>query len=333
MMFKFKYRAVSLMLIILMLLPVAVSCESSPENKKDSEPSITVVATIFPQYDFARSVLGDIGEVKMLLAPRSESHTYEPSMADIAEISKADLFIYTGGGIDPWAENIKESLGGAETETLAISDLVEDLCEADHGHEHDSDGETDPDAGGIKEHIHTKTCTVDEHVWTSPKNALDIFDGILEKICETDPENESSYRKNAESYRNELVLLDIDFENAVAASEKKDVVFADRFPFVYLMNDYGINYHAALSGCSVGDEPSAAKIAELIETVNNEDIKYVFIIENSTSNTAKLISEATGCGILLMHSCHNVSEEELSSDETYCSLMRKNLENLKKALN
>ena len=315
-------RKTALFLAVILIVSVLISCGVSDTN--ENEDGLYVIATIFPQYDFARAIVGERGSVEMLLAPEVESHTYEPSMADIAKIDSADLFIYTGGGIDTWAESITADLDGGTTKSIAISSYVSELCPAEHDHEHDTTEDEDGEGA--------ESCVFDEHVWTSPKNAVSIFEGILSEICRLDPENEEYYKNNAEAYLSELYALDADFEKLTSESKKNEIVFADRFPFLYLTNEYGIEYHAALSGCSIGAEPSAAVIAELIGIVNDEDIGYVFVIENSSRKTAELISEATGCEILLLHSCHNVSAEELLRGETYLSLMRNNLENLKKAL-
>lgn len=303
------------MLSVLMLWGFT-SCGSTPEN----DGRLNVVATIFPQYDFVRAIGGDKVNVKMLLSPASESHTYEPTLADIALISEADLFIYTGGGIDTWAEDIVHSLEGVDVKSYAISSAVSLSC-ADEAEDHSRHG-----------HDHGDACAVDEHVWTSPKNAIAIFDAILLLMIELDPENADEYRQNADEYQRELSALDGEFEKLTANSAKKEVVFADRFPFLYLTESYGLEYHAALSGCSVGQEPTAEKIGELCDIVIENGIEYVFVIEDSDGAAARVISEATGCEVLTLHSCHNVSAEEFNSGVTYLSLMRTNLQNLRLAL-
>ena len=156
-------RKTALFLAIVMIALPLVSCGSSDAN--ENEDGLYVIATIFPQYDFARSILGDLGQVEMLLAPKTESHTFEPSMTDIAKISRSDLFIYTGGGIDLWAENIMANLDKQGTKSIAISHFVSELCHSDEECDHDEHGE--------------ESCIFDEHVWTSPKNAILIFNGIL----------------------------------------------------------------------------------------------------------------------------------------------------------
>ncbi len=317
-------KAIAMILAALMLA-AALQALTSCADGEDDGGKLTVVATIFPQYDFVRAIGGDKVNVTMLLAPAAESHTYEPTLADMALIDKADLFIYTGGGIDTWAEGIIASLGESDVKGYPISGAVSLICadgEGDHDHGHDHN----------HSHGHGDVCAADEHVWTSPKNAMLIFDGILEIMIELDPENTDTFRRNAEAYRAELSALDRELTELTAESAKKEIVVADRFPFLYLTEHYGLEYHAALSGCSVGQEPTAAKIAELCGTVAGHGIGYVFVIEGSHGGAARVVSEATGCGILTLHSCHNVSAEEMRNGATYLSLMKQNIENLRLAL-
>lgn len=312
-------RIFILMLTIIMIVPTATSCAS---QTKDDPDKINVVATIFPQYDFVRAIAGDLVELRMLLSPESESHTYTPTLADVAMIGNADLFIYTGGGLDTWAEDIVASLGDDSVKSIAISDAVTLACHDEGAHDHDHDHDHGGDA-----------CVYDEHVWTSPKNAIDIFDFILDALCEVDPDNAERYRDRAEAYRDELTAVDAELRELTSSAARRELIFADRFPFLYLTEEYGLDYHAALSGCAVGVEPTAGVIAELTETVTSEGFGYVFIIENSNGNVAELISEATGCGVLTLHSCHTVSDEDYAAGVTYVSLMKQNIENLRLALN
>ncbi len=309
-----RYTAVFLAFVMVLLSFAA--CSDANSNVTDDD-KLTIITTIFPQYDFARAITGERADVSMLLAPESESHTYEPSMSDIKKVSEADLFIYTGNGIDEWAEKMSESLKDADVYLLASAQFVTETVEADHDHDdHDHDEHSE-----------------DEHIWTSPVNAEKMLCGILEAIVELDPENEDFYRANAKAYIAELDAVDALFREVVSESERNEIIVADRFPFAYLTNEYGMTYTAALSGCSVGQEPSASVISEMTTKVTEDGIKYVFIIENSDGKTAKLISEATGCGILTLHSCHNVTADELRDGVTYVDLMRQNAENLRLALN
>lgn len=174
---------------------------------------------------------------------------------------------------------------------------------------------------------------LDEHVWTSPKNAVKIVSAISDKLCEIDEKNSSLYSSNAENYISELEKLDEKFESIVAGGKRDTIVFGDRFPFRYFADAYDISYFAAFPGCSTDTEPSASTIAFLIDKIKAENIPVVFSIEFSSRKVANTVSDATGAEILEFHSCHNITKEELQNGETYIGIMTKNAENLEKALN
>ena len=286
------------------------------ENANNDSGKVKVVATVFPAYDFARQVGGDNIELSMLLKPGTESHTYEPSPQDILEIKSADLFIYTGGESDVWLDDILSSLDKT-VRTIKMTDCVEPVCEENH-EEHDHEGH---------EHEH------DEHVWTSPDNAIKISEKIGYALSEIDKANENEYKTAQADYSKELMKLDTEFATVVSEAKRKILVFGDRFPLVHFANAYGLEYRAAFPGCSSESEPSAKTMAELSSTVTELSIPLVFYIEFSTQKIADAIAQQTGCETALFHTCHNVSLEDLNAGETYISLMRKNLELLKKALN
>ncbi|MCD8055145.1 MAG: metal ABC transporter substrate-binding protein [Clostridiales bacterium] len=295
---KFAAFAVAILAAALALFSCAASSGGENEDEK-----LTIIATIFPQYDLARAVAGDLANVSMMMSPETESHTYEPSLRDIADVGASDIFIYTGSGLDEWAEDIA-ALFGDEIISVSTADAVT-LVLDDDGDEYD------------------------EHIWTSPKNAIKILNLILEAIVSADPENEAAYRENAEAYLSLLERLDLEFEAVAEALDGKTVVVADRFPFKYLFDDYGIDYIAALDGCSSDSEPSPAVIAEMITMVAEDNIPCVYIVEFSEGKTASLISEATGCRVLLLHSCHNVTAEDLEGGVTYVDIMTENIESLR----
>ena len=288
------------------LLLTLTSCRTVTTDDTDARPR--VVTTIFPQYDFVRAVAGDRVSLTMLVSPGSESHTYEPSISDVAEVAEADLFIYTGGDIDPWAEALAETVAGSSVTSISVMDAV-------GGEDHD-----DHDGHG------------EEHVWTSPENAVLILDYICEALIEIDPDGADIYRAGAEAYGARIGAIGDELSAIAADAEGKTVVVADRFPFDSMFSDYGIEHAEALGGCAVGEEPSAAVVGELIELVNEQSIKYVFYIEFSDRKIAHLISGATGCGEMRLHSCHNVDRDEFFSGVTFCDLMEENVANLREAL-
>ena len=275
------------------------------------EPSI--VCTSFPCYDFARAVAGENGQVKMLIKPGAEVHSYEPTPADIMAIAGCDLFIYIGGESDAWVEDILSSFGSDAPETLRMFDCVEALeAEHDHGHEEEE---------------------YDEHIWTSPVNAARMVQAVADKLVETHEWYEEVWQGNADAYIQEIDALDEQFRDVVAHAARREKIFADRFPFIYFAREYGIDYVSAFPSCAAESEPSAKTMMELIERVKADGIPAVYTIELSSGKTAQTIAEETGAKILSFHSIQNVSEADFSAGESYVSLMQRNLEALKEGLN
>lgn len=267
-------------------------CSSAKTNDK-----LKITTTIFPTYDFLREITAGVDvELNMLIAPGMEVHGFETTLEDIAMISSSDLFVYVGGEDDEWVKDITSD----ETWFLGLNTIVE--------------------------------TTEDDHVWTSPENAITIVQMLCRNLCEIDPENTAAYEKNTEAYVAELNKLDKGFEEVIESGKTNTVVFAERFPFYHMANDYGLEYYSAFEGCSTETEAGIKVINELIEKINKENLPVVFTIEFSDNTVADKISEETGAQVLQMHSCHNVTEEEFKNGETYISLMTKNLENLKIAL-
>ena len=296
---------------------------------------ISVVTTIFPQYDFVRQIAGENVELKMLLKPGEETHSYEPTPQDIIAIQNSDIFIYVGGENDAWVEDILESMPEADMRTLKLMDCV-DTVEEEHvegmqeqpGHSHEEE-ESHEDETEEEHSVHE----IDEHVWTSQGNASAIVDKIKELLVQADPENRQIYEENAEAYEAELAELDAEFRDVVDNAGRRLVVFGDRFPFRYFADEYGLDYYAAFPGCASDTEPSAATMAFLINKVKEEEIPAVLKMELSNENIANAIAEATGTEVRTFYSCHNLTAEEFEDGETYLSMMQKNVETLKEVLN
>jgi zinc transport system substrate-binding protein len=316
--------------------------QNTEENKK-----ISVVATIFPQYDFVRQIAGENVELKMLLKPGEETHSYEPTPQDIIAIQNSDLFIYVGGENDAWVEDILESMPDNGRKTLKLVDCV-DTVEEEHvegmkeerGHDHDEDDaeheEDEEEHEDHEEHGQKDTHSVheiDEHVWTSPVNAIKIVEQIKEELCEIDSKNASAYEENAEAYVSQLKKLNQEFQDVVDHSKRKLMIFGDRFPFRYFAEAYDLDYYAAFSGCASDTEPSAATMAFLINKVQDEKINTILKMELSNENIAKAIAEATNADVKEFYSCHNLTAEQFENGETYLSLMEKNVETLREVLN
>lgn len=348
---------------------------------KTKDQKISVVTTIFPQYDFVRQIAGDSVELKMLLKPGEETHSYEPTPQDIIAIQNSDLFIYVGGENDSWVEDILESMPDNGRKTLKLADCVDTVEEEhvegmkeerghdheehdheEHGHDSESDTHLDQDSDVEEEHLlqeqevqethsdadseaqtdeehgndSSETVSVheiDEHVWTSPKNAEKIVERITDLLCEADEAHAAEYQTNAVDYEQQLEELDQEFRDVVDHSERNLLIFGDRFPFRYFADEYGLDYYAAFSGCASDTEPSAATMAFLINKVKEEQVPTVLKMELSNDNISKAIAEAAGTDVKVFYSCHNLTVEEFENGETYLSMMKKNVETLKEVLN
>ena len=295
---------------------------------KQEEPDdgkLKIVTTIFPQYDFVRAIAGGTGavNVRMLLSPGEEVHSYEPTPLDIKEIQNCDLFIYVGAENDVWVDRILENMGDKRPETLRLVDLTETVAEEsvegmmeEKGHDHEESREEE----------------ADEHVWTSPVKAAEITEAIAQKMAELDPPNADNYLANAQDYEATILDLDAQFRQIAENAERKVLVFGDRFPIRYFAEEYGLDYFAAFPGCSSESEPSASTLAFLIDKVREEEIPVVFSIEFSNGNIARAICESTGAVQRTYNSCHNVTKEQMENGATYVSLMSENLEAVREAL-
>ena len=305
------------------------------KNRKTEEDTLRVVTTIFPQYDFVRQIAGEHAEVSMLLKPGEETHSYEPTPQDILKIQNCDLFIYVGGENDEWVEDILESIDTEQIRQLRLIDCVETVNEEhvegmkeERGHEHGEE-----DAHQEVDHGSHETLTPDEHVWTSPENAISIVERITEELAGLDPEHQAEYEENKEAYGKQLEELDDAFREVVRSAKREVLLFGDRFPFRYFADAYDLDYYAAFPGCASDTEPSAATMAFLINKVKEEQIPVVLKMELSNENIANAIAETTHAEVRTFYSCHNLTAREFAEGETYLSMMKKNVETLKEALN
>lgn len=279
----------------------------------------SVVVTGFPQYDFTRVIAGDKIDLNMLLPPGVESHSFEPTPRDVITIQSCDVFIYVGGESDNWIDGILAAMDTSGIEIIALMDVVEAV------EEEMVEGMEREDEGG-------EEAEYDEHVWTSPKNAKLIVQAISDTLCEKDEANAELYRENTADYLQKLDELDAAFREVVDLAERNTIIFADRFPFRYFADEYGLDYYAAFPGCASETEAGAATVAFLIDKVNEEHIPVVFFLEFSNEKMADAICENTKAAKLLLHSCHNVSRNDFESGVSYLDLMYQNVLNLKEAL-
>ena len=303
---------------------------------------ISVVATAFPQYDFARAIAGDRADIALLLKPGMEAHSYEPSPKDIIRISRCDLLLTVGGESESWLESVLTSADNPHLRTVAAMDCVDPLEEEtaegmqsrEHHHHHDEhDGDETVSPSGHHDHDgEEEEEEYDEHVWTSPRNAMKIVQSVSDALCELDPAHADEYRANTAAYLAGLEALDASFRETVAAGRRNVIIFGDRFPLLYFVREYGLDYYAAFPGCAAETEPSAATVAFLIDTVKREKVPVVFYIELSNHKVADAIAECTGARTAQFHTCHNISYDDFAAGETYLSLMTDNIAVLREAL-
>lgn len=336
-----------LLQICLLCLLLLIGCGRQEKTIED-DGRLKIVATVFPAYDFARAAAGEHADVKLLLPPGAESHSYEPTPADILAVQNCDLFIYLGGDSDAWVETILSAVE-PQGETLRMVDCVELLeethvegmqMEPGHTHEHE-EGEACEDEHHHHEHEEEeheeesglgRVTGYDEHVWTSPANAAAITHAIGHKLEELDPAHGAQYSAAAESYAAEILALDAEFKAFFDGLTDRTIVFGDRFPLRYFAEEFELDYYAAFPGCSTQTEPSAATIAFLVDKVEREEISTVWYIEFSNHLVADSIAEATETQTAMFHTCHNVSRDELEAGATYLTLMRQNLDTLRSNL-
>ena len=256
----------------------------------------------------------------MLVRPGVEIHSFEPTPQNIIDIKNSDFFIYTGGESDSWVESILDSLDLERTKVIKLMDLVELKAENTLSAEDDL---LRPDDEILVEY--------DEHVWTSIKNAITIIESLKNEFLAKNP-GETSYQKNADIYLDELRSIDAKIESLVGEASRKVLIFGDRFPLRYFVEDYGLEYYAAFPGCSEQSEADASTIAFLIEKVESENIPVVFHIELSSSAIAEEIARPTGAKVLEFHTAHNISKNDFDTGRTYADIMRDNYDALKEAL-
>ncbi|VUZ25398.1 High-affinity zinc uptake system binding-protein ZnuA [Acetobacterium wieringae] len=319
--------------IVLLILAVGVTGCSQNTAAKNAESAgkISIVTTIFPVYDFARAIAGGQAELTMLVKPAAEVHSYDPSPADMIKIQEADVFIYIGGENDAWVNTILESMDTSNKKIIRLMDAVKPV------EEETVEGMEAEEEVVVAETTQTNTepaaeIEYDEHIWTAPKNAILMVNEIAAVLAEIDPPNAAAYTQNAATYTAQIQAVDDEIAGIVAASPNKLLVFGDRFPFRYFVDEFGLNYKAAFPGCSTDTEASAGTLAYLMNTIKENNIKYVYYIELSNQNIAKAISEQTGAGLLQLHSAHNVTKDDFDAGATYVSIMQQNAENLRKGL-
>lgn len=307
-------RKISLLVLLLFGATLLVACQSN-EEKTAARKKLSVVTTLFPLYDFARTIGGDRAEVTLLLPPGVEAHSYEPRPEALVKISKADLFVFTNERMEPWALKILKGVA-PESELVVDASKGTRLLKSEAGDGDSHDGDHDH-AGGM-----------DPHVWLDFSNARIMVDNIATGMAAKDPANKEYYATRAASYKAELQKLDDDFKAGLGNCGKREFLHAGHYAFGYLAARYGLTYRSA-QAVNPDAEPTPARLAALVKQMREHGLRYIYSEELLAPRTAEMIAKETGARILKLHGAHNISKDELEKGATFISLMRKNLENLR----
>ena len=329
---------------LFLALAVAVSLlagcgkKNVTESGESESDKLRVVATIFPGYDWVHQIMGNraaAADLTMLLDNGVDLHSYQPTTDDIIKVFDCDLFIYVGGESDGWAENALKTAANKDIKVVSLlevlgervktEEIVEGMQDADHAHAHDHE----------HDHGHDHGEEADEHVWLSLKNAKTLVGAIADALQELDPDNKDTYAANASAYIEKLSALDGAYQSAVDGAASKTVLFGDRFPFRYLVDDYGLRYYAAFAGCSAETEASFETVSFLAKKVDELGLPCVLTIEGKNHKLAETIVQSTAGKnqkVLTMDSMQSMTSKDAANGATYLSVMEQNLSVLKEAL-
>lgn len=322
-----KKRILALLLAAAVALPL---CACAPAGEEAEDGRLQVVCSLFPYYDFVREIGGAYVSPGLLVAAGREAHSFEPTPMDVIRVSRADVFVYNGGEGEQWVDEILSSAGENIPTVLRMMDYADTLTEeplaghddhdhADHDHEHDDDHDSDD-------------IEYDEHIWTSPVQAMKLCRAICDALCAADPAHAAVYRSNLENYLGQLAELDVAFRQVCSEKKRSLLVFGDRFPLLYFCREYGLDYRAAFHGCSSDTEPSLYTLKFLIDKVRQQDIPVVYALELSSRKVADAIAETTGATVETFYSCQTVSQADWAAGEGYVSLMRRNVAALREGI-
>jgi zinc transport system substrate-binding protein len=315
-------------LVLILLIFLVALFSGCTKNESEQSDKISIVCTIFPQYDWVRQIIGEENMSKfdliLLINSRIDLHSYNPSVQDIAKVSTSDVFIHIGGDSDNWVDAVLRQSVNADLIVVNLMEILGDLVIHD-GHDHDEE-----DCEEDHEEAHE-----DEHIWLSLKNAMVLSTALAGVLSEIDPENAPSYNNNLASYIKKLSDLDAEYESVVKAADITTLVFADRFPFRYLTDDYGLHCYAAFSGCSAETEASFVTIISLANSLNQYNLNAVMVTESSDQSIARTVinnTESKNQKILRLDSMQSVTFNDVRNGVTYLSIMESNLNVLKEAL-
>ena len=299
------------------------ACGMDSNAKSSANKKVSVVATIYPQYDWLKNILGEYADkvdLKLLIKNGTDLHSYKPSAQDIAAIANADLVVYVGGESDEWIEKALEATPKAGRMQVNLMQVLGDRVKEEE----------------VVEGMHAEAPENDEHIWLSLKNAQILVKNLAESVSKIDTANAPVYRANAIIYASKLHDLDWAYDSTVSNASQKTILFGDRFPFRYMVDDYGIKYYAAFVGCSAESEASFETVAFLAGMMDSLSLPVIFTIDGSRSNVALAVRNASknskSVPVLQLNSMQSVTDEQIRSGVDYMSIMKSNLETLKKGL-
>ena len=318
---KIKKIILGILLIIIIAIFCCMIFQKKDNSNEKSEGKIQVVASNFASYDFLRAIIGENKNINLtfLLGPGKDTHSYDPTAQDLITIQNADLFVYVGGEMEKWVDKVLDTLETANTKIICVADDIETIEEQ----------EID---GAEAEEEEEEEGAFDEHIWTSPANAIIMINNLEKAMEEIDNENSSIYKANAEKYISQVEEVDKSIKEIVDNRVRDRLVFGDKMPMQYFINYYGLKVSAAFSGCSTETEPSAKTIAYLENKIKEENIPVVLYIELNNGKVANTIANETGSKAMQIQTLHNISKDDFDNGETYVTLMKRNLDVLEKAL-
>ena len=288
------------------------------KRAKDNYSSKKIISSSFVGYDFVRAISGNDSDVSMLLKPGAEAHSFEPTPEDIIDIKNADLFIYTGGESEIWIKKLLENNEIPKEKTLRLMDFIElKKEETPKGSEESENDDNDE---------------YDEHIWTSLTNAKIILTEIKNKLISLYPEKEQLFEENYKNYFERLEKIDKEIKKVVSKSDKNELIFGDRFPFRYFVDEYDLKYYAAFPGCSEQTEASSNTISLLVKEAKEKDIHVVLKIELTSDKLAKTIADELNAKVLELNSAHNISQTDFENGKTFADIFEENVEVLREAL-
>ena len=310
-------------------------------SKNKSNSKYKIVASNFASYDFLRAIIGENKDIELtfLIGPGKDAHSYDPTAGDLIKIQDSDLFVYVGGEMEKWSDKVIDSLDTTGTEIICIADFVDTMEEKEvdgaeeHEHDHEDEDEHHEEREEHEEHEHEhEEGAFDEHIWTSPENAIKMVNALEKAMEKIDSENATKYKENADKYITQIKDVDSKIQNIVDNKKRNRLIFADKMPMQYFIDYYKLEVSAAFDGCSTETEPSAKTIAYLQNKVKEEKIPVILYIELNPGMVANTIANETGSKAMQIQTLHNVSLDDFNNGETWVSLMTRNIDVLKKAL-